>query len=317
MSSKFTFGGTMTSISLLYLQIGASLRTIGRTSIPIDRSMYPGVTSRQEPLECGIVAGPLPALWPGTPMVLRGGSPVYKLVRTSRLYEQIVQQIEESIVKGDLKAGDQLPAERELALRFGVSRTAVREAVKALREKGLVEAYSGRGTFITDGTTHAVRQSLDLMVKIGQPEGSSHLAEVRAILEPEIAALAATRIQESELATMRDAVAIMDRSGQDPDSYIEADLDFHLALAEGAANPLILSLLDSIVGLLREQRLRIFRVPGGPDRGQVHHKRILEAVERHDAEKAREAMRAHLSQVKDDSQAPAAKRSPKQSSHTN
>jgi DNA-binding FadR family transcriptional regulator len=155
------------------------------------------------------------------------------------------------------------------------------------------------------------------MVKIGQPEGSSHLAEVRAILEPEIAALAATRIQESELATMRDAVAIMDRSGQDPDSYIEADLDFHLALAEGAANPLILSLLDSIVGLLREQRLRIFRVPGGPDRGQVHHKKILDAVERHDADKAREAMRAHLSQVKDDSQAPAAKRSPKQSSQTN
>src|ERR1700692_920029 len=88
------------------------------------------------------------------------GNVVYKLIRTSRLYEQIVQQIEESIVKGTLKAGDQLPAERELAQRFGVSRTAVREAVKALREKGLVEAYSGRGTFITDGTTQAVRQSL-------------------------------------------------------------------------------------------------------------------------------------------------------------
>ncbi|HKF04254.1 MAG TPA: FadR/GntR family transcriptional regulator [Candidatus Sulfotelmatobacter sp.] len=236
---------------------------------------------------------------------------VYKLVRTSRLYEQIVQQIEESIVKGDLKPGDQLPAERELAQRFGVSRTAVREAVKALREKGLVEAYSGKGTFITDGTTQAVRQSLDLMVKIGQAEGSTHLAEVRAILEPEIAALAATRIQDPELATMREAVAVMDRAGQDPEAYIEADLDFHLALAEGAANPLILSLLDSIVGLLREQRLRIFRVPGGPERGQLHHKRILEAVEKRDVEKARQAMRAHLSQVSDDSQAPiAAKRAP-------
>lgn len=235
-------------------------------------------------------------------------SVVYKLVRTSRLYEQIVQQIEESIVKGTLKPGDQLPAERELAQRFGVSRTAVREAVKALREKGLVEAYSGKGTFITDGTTQAVRQSLDLMVKIGQAEGQHHLAEVRAILEPEIAALAASRIQEPELVTMREAVGVMDRSGQDPDAYIEADLDFHLALAEGAANPLILSLLDSIVGLLREQRLRIFRVPGGPERGQIHHKRILEAVEKHDAEMARQAMRAHLSQVRDDSQAPAAKR---------
>ena len=235
---------------------------------------------------------------------------VYKLVRTSRLYEQIVQQIEESIVKGDLKTGDQLPAERELAQRFGVSRTAVREAVKALREKGLVEAYSGRGTFITDGTTQAVRQSLDLMVKIGQSEGSTQLAEVRAILEPEIAALAAQRIQDSELATMREAVAVMDRSNQDPQAYIEADLDFHLALAEGADNPMILSLLDPIVGLLREQRLRIFQVPGGPQRGQVHHKRILEAVERRDPEAAREAMRAHLSQVRDDSQASASKHPP-------
>src|SRR5499427_5754575 len=138
---------------------------------------------------------------------------VYKLVRTSRLYEQIVQQIEESIVKGDLKPGDQLPAERELAQRFGVSRTAVREAVKALREKGLVEAYSGKGTFITDGTTQAVRQSLDLIVKIGQTEGTNHLAELRAILEPEIAALAAARIQDPELTTMRDAVSVMDASG--------------------------------------------------------------------------------------------------------
>ena len=233
------------------------------------------------------------------------GKVVYKLIRTSRLYEQIVQQIEESIVKGDLKAGDQLPAERDLAQRFGVSRTAVREAVKALREKGLVEAYSGRGTFITDGTTQAVRQSLDLMVKIGQPEGTTQLAEVRAILEPEIAALAAVRIQEPELSTMREAVTTMDRAFKDPEAYIEADLDFHLALAEGAANPLILSLLDSIVGLLREQRLRIFKVPGGPERGQIYHKRILDAVERHDSEKSREGMRAHLYQVLEDSQTPA------------
>ena len=240
--------------------------------------------------------------------LVAGARPVYKLVRTSRLYEQIVQQIEESIVKGVLKPGDQLPAERELAQRFGVSRTAVREAVKALREKGLVEAYSGRGTFITDGTTQAVRQSLDLITKIGQPEGSTQLAEVRAILEPEIAAFAAIRIQEPELATMREAVAVMDRAGADPDAYIEADLDFHLALAEAAANPIILSLIDSIVGLLREQRLRIFKVSGGPERGQIHHKNILAAVERHDPENAREAMREHLGQIREDSQSPASKR---------
>jgi GntR family transcriptional repressor for pyruvate dehydrogenase complex len=226
---------------------------------------------------------------------------VYKVVRTSRLYEQIVQQIEESILKGTLKPGNQLPAERELAQQFGVSRTAVREAVKALREKGLVEAYSGRGTFVTDGTSQAIRQSLDLMVKIGQPDGSTSLAELRAILEPEIAALAATRVEEQYLDTMREAVAVMDRSRQDPDAFIEADLDFHLALAEAAANPLILSLIDSIVGLLREQRMRIFKVDGGPERGQFHHKRILQAIEQRDPEKARATMRAHLQQVCEDS----------------
>src|SRR5271169_935244 len=159
--------------------------------------------TRQRPVDMRYSSRTI-ASFPAGVASLAGGRAVYKLVRTSRLYEQIVQQIEESIVKGDLKAGDQLPAERELAQRFGVSRTAVREAVKALREKGLVEAYSGRGTFITDGTTQAVRQSLDLMVKIGQQEGSPHLAELRLILEPGIAALAAERVKDEDLAAMRE-----------------------------------------------------------------------------------------------------------------
>ncbi len=242
-----------------------------------------------------------------SPRLARAGEkPVYKVVRTSRLYEQIVQQIEESVLNGSLKPGDQLPAERDLAQRLGVSRTAVREAVKTLREKGLVEAYSGRGTFITDGTSQAARQSFDLMVKIGQQEGSPHLAELRLILEPGIAGLAAVRMKEEDVAAMREAVAVMDRAQNDPAAYIEADLDFHLALAEAAANPLILSLIDSIVGLLREQRIKIFNVAGGPQRGQFHHKRILEAVERRDPEMARKAMHAHLEQVRQDSETPVA-----------
>jgi GntR family transcriptional repressor for pyruvate dehydrogenase complex len=226
---------------------------------------------------------------------------MYKIVRSSRLYEQIVQQVEESIHKGTLKVGEQLPPERDLAQQFGVSRTAVREAVKALREKGLVEAYPGRGTFITESSPYSMRQSLDRMLKVGQPEGSAYLAEVREILEPEIAALAATRFDAEDLASMREQVALMDTARKDPDVFIEADLDFHLALAEAAANPLILSLIDSIVGLLREQRMGIFQVDGGPERGQYHHRRILEAIEHRDPLGARDAMKAHLRQVREDS----------------
>jgi len=233
--------------------------------------------------------------------VALSGDAMYKIVRTSRLYEQIVQQVEDSIHKGSLKPGDQLPPERELAQQFGVSRTAVREAVKALREKGLVEAYPGRGTFITDGTSYSIKQSLDRMLKVGQAEGSGFLVEVREILEPEIAALAATRADEETITEMKEAIEVMDEAKRDPDTYIEADLDFHLALAEAAANPLILSLIDSIVGLLRQQRIGIFQVEGGPGRGQYHHKRILEAIEHRDSAGAREAMKAHLRQVRDDS----------------
>jgi GntR family transcriptional repressor for pyruvate dehydrogenase complex len=230
--------------------------------------------------------------------------PMYRAVKTSRLFEQIVQQVEESILSGQLKPGDQLPAERDLAQRFRVSRTAVREAVKALREKGLVEAYSGRGTFVTNGTSQAIRQSLDLMIRINQQEGSANLAELRLVLEPEIAGLAALRMEEQLLSTMREAVAVMERNLHHPEAYVEADLDFHLALAEAVGNPLILSLLDSIVGLLREQRSRIFEVDGGAERGQLHHKRILAAIERREPEAAREAMRAHLQQVLQDSSSP-------------
>jgi len=227
----------------------------------------------------------------------------YRAVKTSRLYEQIVQQVERSILKGQLKPGDQLPAERDLAQSFGVSRTAVREAVNALREKGLVEAYTGRGTFVTNGTSQSIRHSLNLITKISQDDGSLHLAELRRILEPEIAALAAPRIDEQLLSTMREAVATMDGGLHNRGKYIEADLDFHLALAEAADNPLILALIDSIVELLREQRSSIFDVKGGPQRGQFHHKRILKAVETRDPEAARKAMRDHLNQVQEDASA--------------
>lgn len=226
---------------------------------------------------------------------------MYKAIQASRLYEQIVQQIEESIRKGELTEGSQLPAERDLATQFGVSRTAVREAIKALQEKGLVDAFPGRGTFVTNGTSNSMRRSLDRIIKSDEPDGWGYLVEVREILEPEIAALAAQRAEDQDIATMQEAVNVMEQAGRDAEAFIEADLDFHLALAEAAANPIVLSLIDSIVGLLREQRLRIFQIGGGPERGQHHHKRILDAIKRHDAQGARAAMQAHLCQVREDS----------------
>ncbi len=237
--------------------------------------------------------------------LLKTKSEMYEPIQSERLYEKIVEQIEQRILTGELKVGDQLPAERELGEQFRVSRTAIREAVKALREKGLVEIRPGRGTFITNDTSQAARDSLGLMMKISQAEDSRDLVEVREILEPGIAFLAATRATDENIAGMQMAVATMDAAMNDAETYIEADLDFHLALAEATQNALIPILLDFIVALLRDQRTRIFLVDGGAQRGQVHHKHILEAVLRRDPDAAREAMCVHLVQVREDSAASA------------
>ena len=223
---------------------------------------------------------------------------MYFPVHSGRLYEQIVAQIEDHILKGDLKPGDRLPSERELGQQFGVSRTAVREAVKTLTQKGLVEVYPGRGTFVTDSTRSAVRHSISLMMRIGNEEGTRDLIEVREILEPEIAALAALRASDEDITSLREAVQAMDSAMDDPDTYIEADLDFHLALAQGSTNLLIPVLIDTLVDMLRDHRKQAANVDGGLERGQPYHRRILRAVEERDPDNARKAMLDHLIQVR-------------------
>ena len=230
------------------------------------------------------------------------GRNLYTPIQTMRVFEQVAEQIEKRILDGELRSGDRLPTERELAEQFQVSRTAVREAMKILAQRGLVDMRPGRGTIVIDGAHQAMQHSINLAMKLklGEVGGSDNLVEVREILETEIAALAAARDTEKEIAVMREAVKVMDESLDDADTFIVADNIFHEALAKGTQNTLILILVNSIVNLLSEQRKQIFEVEGGPQRGQVHHKDILESIIRHDPEAAREAMRAHLRQVRQD-----------------
>jgi GntR family transcriptional regulator, transcriptional repressor for pyruvate dehydrogenase complex len=225
---------------------------------------------------------------------------MYTPIQSSKVFEQIAEQIEKRILSGELQSGDRLPTERELSEQFHASRTAVREAMKTLAQRGLVDMRPGRGTIVIDGTSQAMRHSMGLMIKVGRAGSSESLVEVREIIEPEIAALAAVRATDEQITAMREAVKVMDINIHETNAYIIADNDFHRALAAGTQNILILSLVDSIVDLLSEQRKLIFSTNGAPERGQIHHKRILDSVIRHDVEAAREAMRAHLQQVRED-----------------
>lgn len=226
----------------------------------------------------------------------------YIPVQAPKVFERVAVQIEQRILDGELHSGDRLPTERDLAEQFQVSRTAVREALKILAQKGLVDMRPGRGTIVIDGAHEALQHSLGLVMrlKLGEVGGSNSLVEVREILEVEIAALAAERATEQEIAAMREAVQVMDESLDNADAFITADNRFHEALAQATQNALILTLVRSIVNLLSEQRKQIFATAGGPQRGQVHHKSILASVIKHDPEAARAAMRAHLRQVRED-----------------
>lgn len=227
---------------------------------------------------------------------------MYSSVQPSHLSDQIVKQIQSLILEGELSPGDKLPSERELANRMNVSRSAVREAVKTLRERGLVEILSGRGTFVANyhkSSAESLHTTLALLTN--DQNSSEDLIQIRAILEPAITAIACKNLTEDELAQLEAIVAEMDDSMDDPSRFVTADLEFHNLLANGTRNELISILLKPILTLLRDQRERIFKVSDGPSRGQFHHKKILAALKNRDAEAAANAMAAHIQQVKEDS----------------
>lgn len=226
---------------------------------------------------------------------------MFESLHQTRLYDQVVERIEKLILDGQLKSGDRLPSERELCDQFGVSRTVIRESIKSLQEKGLVEIRPGVGTFVHDGMADIMRQSIGRIIMKDKRHGLGNLTQVREIIEPEIAALAAENATQADIQAMQSAISTMDESMHDVDAYIVADQAFHLALAKATQNTLIVDLIDSIVDLLAEQRRYIFLASkGGPERGQIHHKRILNAVISGDRQSARELMMQHLKQVRTD-----------------
>ena len=213
-----------------------------------------------------------------------------------RLYARVAEHIEELIVTGRLQPGDQLPPEREWAQQMNVGRGVVRDSVKLLAERGLVDVTPGRGTFVAEFGGHSLAANFDRSLKIAGASGGD-LAEARKVLEIAIVGLAAQKAEDADLEKLKHAIAKMDENIESPDGFIEADLSFHQCLAEATGNKLFPLLIEVMADLLREERRRIFRTAGAPERGQAWHRRIYEAVEQRDVTAARIAMERHLEQV--------------------
>lgn len=220
--------------------------------------------------------------------------------RGSTLANRVTRQMEHLIVEGHLKPGDRLPAERELAQQFGVSRTVVREAVRALVAKGLLEVRPGSGTVVSSPTRDAVTQSMSLLLRTAQLEiDYDKVHEIRRILEVEIAALAAQRRTPQDLERMEEILREASEIKGDRNCFAECDVAFHAALARATHNELFSVLLDSVVDIMLKVREMGFSVPGTPARAFGYHQAILEQIKAGDPDRARQAMREHLIESED------------------
>jgi GntR family transcriptional repressor for pyruvate dehydrogenase complex len=222
-----------------------------------------------------------------------------KRLDRERLYESVVAQIESLIIDLQLAPGVALPAERQLAERFGVSRTAIREAVKVLAQKGLVEVQQGRGILVARPGHRSISDSIHLLMRL-DGVGIAELTETRMALETAIVRLAAQRAEPEGCATLRDCAENMARLTTEAERWVEFDITFHHTLAVMARNQLLVWIIGSIRELLRESILRGFYAEGAVARAMHAHEEILEAVCRKDPDAAATAMRKHLESVEHD-----------------
>jgi GntR family transcriptional repressor for pyruvate dehydrogenase complex len=222
-----------------------------------------------------------------------------KRVDRGRLYETVVAQLESLIIDLQLGPGTALPPERQLAERFGVSRTAIREAIKVLAQKGLVDVQQGRGILVAHPNHHSLSESLQLLMRldgIGIPE----LTETRLALETAIVRLAAQRADTTGCEQLQHCIDSMADVATDPERWVEYDIAFHRTLAEMARNQLLVWIVGSIRDLLRESILQGFNAPGAVERAMQYHQEIKEAICKKEGEAAAAAMRRHLESVEHD-----------------
>src|SRR5439155_8032834 len=217
-------------------------------------------------------------------------------IKSTRIYEEIVRQVKAMIAEGRLKGGDRLPPERDLAEKFVVSRTSVREALRALESLGLVEIRPGEGTFVRQVSIDSLVEPLALLM-VSQREAIGELFEARRLLEPSLAALAAARATPEEVQEME---RILEEQGKEVAAGrtgLAWDVQFHAAIGAAAHNRAITRIAHAIMDLLTQSREESLNTPGRPTRSHEDHRRILGAISRHDAEAARTAMSDHIAAV--------------------
>jgi GntR family transcriptional regulator, transcriptional repressor for pyruvate dehydrogenase complex len=213
-------------------------------------------------------------------------------VPRTTLATDICKRLISHLVRGDWAEGDRIPSERELGNRLGVGRTSLREALKALEIMGLIETRVGEGTFACAKTEFLSRP---LLWAIGSAQTDlRELIEARWFLEVELAALAAERATEENLNVLRGHLTQMEISKDNPSMFLEADLGFHLAVAQAAHNRILLKAVQLIRNLMLQWMAKTIRFSGTTSLASGQHAAIFRAIEEKNPTAARKVMGEHL-----------------------
>lgn len=215
-------------------------------------------------------------------------------VSKKSISEEIVVQIRKMIEQGDLRPGDRLPAERTMAEMFGVSRTTVREGIKVLAESGVLESRQGAGTFVSRVTERKV--TLIDAVLSGEPD-LRHVFEVRMMLEPEIAALAARKRMPDDITRLEMVLAEQKKAIRSGGSGSDFDLRFHQLLAEASGNTVLKEMVSALHEGFARSRSDEVQSPERQEASLAAHRAIVEAVKNGHGMQAERAMRDHLDEV--------------------
>ena len=197
--------------------------------------------------------------------------------------------------RGELRPGDQLPPERALAEQFQVSRASVREALRSLELLGVIETHAGGGTFVRRVAPDDLVRPLHSLIARGH--SVPDVIEFRGLIEPALAALAATRITDAQLAELREILAAQERKVAAGETYVEEDTRFHEIIGDAAKNELLTTMLAVIWDVLRASREQWLQTNQRAHASIDAHERILAALEAHDAEAARAAAADHIRAV--------------------
>ncbi|WP_029351067.1 transcriptional regulator NanR [Bosea sp. 117] len=214
-----------------------------------------------------------------------------------KLSHEVFDRLKAMITGGELGPGDAMPSERDLMDRFGVGRPAIREAMQALANMGLISITHGERARVQQLTARSIFQQVDLTANIllsASPDSLEHLKQARRFFERGMVREAALRATPEDIVRLRATLEQQARGVGDPNAFISADMRFHTQIAAISGNPIFEAVSEAMLSWLRQYHTEMLLWSGKENLTLVEHNQIVDHIERHEPDEAEAVMVKHL-----------------------